>query len=159
MALLGLLIQRVEILFQVAHAHSVAAYLICVSRADALARRSYLRLALGSLVGCIQQTVCRQYQMSLAGDVQARFQRMSAGFQRLCFSLEQGWVEHHAASDDIQLVALEDARRDGTKHIFLPLELQRMPRIRTALKTGYHVVTRRQHIHYLSFTFIAPLET
>ena len=62
-------------------------------------------------------------------------------------------------TDDVHLSTLEDTRGNTAQDIFLPLELQCVTGIWTALETGNHIITRGQHIDHLSFSFIAPLQS
>ena len=62
-------------------------------------------------------------------------------------------------ANHVDLSSLEDAGRDGTQHIFLTVELQRVTSVGTALESCYHIVARGQHVDHLAFSFIAPLES
>ena len=83
---------------------------------------------------------------------------MTAFGQLFCFGTEQNGVEHHAVADDIGFPALENTRWDGTQDIFFSAEFQCVTGIGTALKSSYDLVTRRQHVHDLSFALVPPLK-
>ena len=154
---LGCLILALEVVQDISHAQAVAADLVGVCGADALARRAYLGVALGSLVGRIQQTVRGHDEVGFLGDVQAFFQRMACGFEGFGFGFEKGGVEHHAVADEVHFVALEYAGGDGTEHVLLSVELKRMSGVGAALEAGHYVVSGGQHVDYFAFAFVAPL--
>lgn len=147
----------VEVVQQVAHAQTVATHLVGIGRTDALACRPHFGIALGSLISGVEQTVGRHDEMSLLRNVKALLQVVTRGFERFGLSLEEGRVEHHAVTDDIHLVALKNSRRNRAEYILLAFELQRMAGIRATLKTGHHVIARRQYVDDFAFAFVAPL--
>ena len=149
----------VEVVQQVAHAQTVAAHLVGIGRTDALARCTHFGIALGGLVGSVEQTVGGHDEMGLLRDVKALLQVVARCFERFGLSLEESRIEHYAISDDIHLVALENSRRNRAEYILLTFELQCMTGVRSALKTSHHVVTRRQHIDDFAFAFVAPLQS
>ncbi len=44
------------------------------------------------------------------------------------------------------------------KYVFDAVELERMAGVRSTLEPCHYVVLRRQYVHNLSFTFVAPLK-
>ncbi len=42
--------------------------------------------------------------------------------------------------------------------MFLAVKLKSMTSVRTALKAGHYIVSRCEHVHHLTLTFIAPLK-
>ena len=93
----------------------------------------------------------------------SRYQALNSSVSALfqCFRLvhEEIGCQNHAVADYVYLVALENARGDAAQHIFLPLELQRVPCVGTTLESGHHVITGSEHVDYLSLSFIAPLQS
>ena len=154
----GVLVFFLEIMQDIADAQSVPADLIRIGRANALAGRADFAASLGRFVSRIQKTVCRQNQMRLFGNIEPVGQFMPCGFERFRLGLEQGRVKHHAVTDDIYLVALENPGRNGTQHKLVVFKLQRMSCIRAALKTANQFIFRCQNIDNLAFAFISPLE-
>ena len=159
MTSLCLCILLLEVVEDIAYAQTIAGNLIGIGGTNALAGGTYLVLALLGLVGGIEQTVGGHDEMGLLGDMQALLQFMATGLERLGFLHEQVGSQYNTITDDIYLTTLEDARGDGAKHILLTLELQRMTGIGTALKTSHHIILRGEHINYLTFSFVAPLQT
>ncbi len=53
---------------------------------------------------------------------------------------------------------LEHTGGDRPEHIFLAFELKSVSGVRSALESGYHVVVGSEHVNYLAFAFVAPLE-
>ena len=148
-----------EVVEDIAYTQTIAGNLIGIGGTNALAGGTYLVLAFLGLIGCIEQTVGGHDEMGLLGDMQALLQFMAAGLERLGFLHEQVGSQYDTITDDIYLTTLEDARGNGAKHILLALELQRMTGIGTALKTSHHIILRGEHINYLTFSFVAPLQT
>ena len=148
-----------EVVEDIAYAQTIAGNLIGIGGTNALAGGTYLVLAFLGLIGGIEQTVGGHDEMGLLGDMQALLQFMAAGLERLGFLHEQVGSQYDTITDDIRFSTLEDARGNGAKHILLALELQRMTGIGTALKTSHHIILRGEHINYLTFSFVAPLQT
>ena len=73
--------------------------------------------------------------------------------------LEESGVKHHSVAYYVLLVALEHSRRDGFEHEFLAVKDKGMAGVGTTLESGHHIITRCKHIHYLTFTFITPLQS
>ena len=86
-------------------------------------------------------------------------QIMTAGLQSLSLVHKQIGSQNNTITDDIDLSTLKDSRWNGTQHILLTFELQRMTSIRTTLETGHNIVLRGQYINHLTFSFVAPLQT
>ena len=148
-----------KVVEDIAYAQTIAGNLIGIGGTDAFAGGTYLVLAFLGLIGGIEQTMGGHDEMGLLGDMQALLQFMAAGLERLGFLHEQVGSQYDTITDDIYLTTLEDARGNGAKHILLALELQRMTGIGTALKTSHHIILRGEHINYLTFSFVAPLQT
>ena len=77
--------------------------------------------------------------------------------QLVHFLHEQHGVKHHAAANEAGLVLAEDARGYGAQHMVSPVELERVPRVGTALETGHHIVAGREHVDHLALALVAPL--
>ena len=148
-----------EVVEDIAYTQTIAGNLIGIGGTNALAGGTYLVLAFLGLIGCIEQTVGGHDEMGLLGDMQALLELMAAGLESLGFLHEQVGSQYDTITDDIYFTALENARGNGAKHILLALELQRMTGIGTALKTSHHIILRGEHINYLTFSFVAPLQT
>ena len=159
MASLCLCICLFEVLEDIAYTQTVAGNLIGIGGTNALAGGTYLVFALLGLIGGIEQTMGGHDEMGLLGDMQALLEFMAAGLESLGFLHEQVGSQDDTITDDIRFSALEDARGNGAKHVLLALELQRMTGIGTALKTSHHIILRGEHINYLTFSFVAPLQT
>ena len=86
-------------------------------------------------------------------------QIVAALFKVFCLIHEEIGRQYHAVTDNVYLVTLENARWNGTKHVLLSFELERVSSVRTSLETGYNVIAWSQHIHDLTFTFVSPLKT
>src|SRR5574344_1132225 len=149
----------VEIVKDITYTESVTTYLISICRTNAFTSCSNLVLTLGSLVSAIKNTMCWHNEMSLLRNVQTIFQLMTTLFQVHSFVHKQIRSQDYTVTDDIHFTTLEYTRRDRTETIFLTFEFKRMTSIRTTLKTCYHIIVWRQNVNYLTFTFIAPLET
>ena len=148
-----------EVIEDITYAKTRAAYLVGISRTDALTCGTYLILALRSLDGSIEHAVSRHNEMRLLRDEETALQVMTALLQVLSLTHEEVWSQDYAITDDIHLTTLEDTRRDRAKHVFFALELKSMTSIRTTLKTSNDIILRGQYINHLTFTFIAPLQT
>ena len=157
MAGLGSRVFLIKVVQDVTHTQTVAADFIRISGADALACGSHLGVSLGCLVSGIQQAVGRQNEVGLLGDVQTFFQVVAGSLQCFGLGFEQSRVQYHPVTDDVYLIALEYAGRDGAEHVFLSFKLQRMPGIGASLKAGHDIVSRGQDIDDLAFAFVAPL--
>ena len=159
MTRLSLSILLLKVLKDVTYTQTVTAYLIRISRANALTRRTNLVLALLSLIGSIEHPVSRHDEMSLLGDMKTGMEIMAACLECLCLVHEEIGSQHHTIADDIHLATLEDTRGNRAQHILLTFELQRMAGIRTTLEACNHIVLRGQHIDHLTFSFITPLQS
>ena len=159
MTCFGSSILLLEIVEDITYTQTSTANLISIGRANTLTRRTYLILTLLSLVSSIEHTVGRHNQVSLLRNVQTLLQRMTTGLQCLGFLHEEVGSQHYAITNDVYLTTLEDTRRDRAQHILLPLKLQCMTGIGTALKTGNNIVLGSQHVDYLTLSFVAPLQT
>ena len=149
-----LLAETVE---EVAYAQPVARNLVGVRGADALAGGADFRCALGLLVGGVEQPVGGEDEVGFLGDFQYLVQVDAVVLNLFCFLHEEHGVEHHAAADDVG-AAQENARRDGAEHDLLVVELEGVPGVGAALEASHGVVARCQHVNYLSFALVAPLE-
>ena len=143
---------------QVADTHAVAAHLVRIGRADALARGADLGTALGGLVSRVEDAVRGQDQVGFLRNAELAGQVVAAGGQRFGLVTEKDGVDHHSVADDIGLATLENARRYRAEHVFLAVEFQRVTGIGTSLKTGYHLIAGRQHVHNLPFALVTPLQ-
>ena len=143
----------------ISHAQTVTADFVCIGRTDTFTRRTDFGFAFGGLVGLVQQSVGRQNKVRFLRYIQPLLQLVTGGSQLLRLFAEQDRVQHYAVTDQVDLATLEDTGRNTAQHVFLTLELQRVTGIRTALKTGYYIVLRREHIHHFAFALIAPLES
>ena len=103
-----------KIVKNISYTQTVAACLVGVSGANAFARCAHLVLALGCLVGCIEQAVSRHNEVCLFRNVEAVLQTVPAFLQVLCFVHEEVGSQHNAVADDVNLVTLENARWNGT---------------------------------------------
>ena len=101
----------------------------------------------------------RQYEVGLAGDAQLLVEHHTGILQLLCLLGEEDRVEHHAVTDDIDRPALEDSRRHRSQDMGLPLDLQRVTGIGSALEATDDIVVGGQHIDHLSLSLIAPLQS
>ena len=154
-----LLILSLEIVKDITYAKTRAAYLVSIGRTDALTGGTHLVLTLRSLDGSVKHTMSRHDEMSLLGDVQATLQVVTALLQVLSLLHEEVWSQDDTVTNNVHLSTLEDTRRDRAKNVLLPLKLQGMACVRTALETSYDIILRGQHVNHLTFTFIAPLKT
>ena len=143
---------------QIPDAHAVAAHLVGIGGTDALARRADLGATLRRLVRSVEHAVGGQDQVGFLRDAKLFGQIVAAGSQRFGLLAEEDGVDHHAVADDVGLAALENARRNRAEHVFLAVEFQRVTGIGTALETGHHLVTGRQHVHDLPFALVTPLQ-
>ena len=101
----------------------------------------------------------RQYEVGLAGDAQPLVEHHTGILQFLCLLGEEDRVEHHAVTDDIDRSALEDSRRHRSQDMGLPLDLQCVTGIGSALEATDDIVVGGQHIDHLSLSLIAPLQS
>src|SRR5690606_8118778 len=83
----------------------------------------------------------------------------SVSLERVQLAFKDDGVDHHAVTDEVKRVFIENSRRDCVQDILLPIEFERMTSVGTALETGDEVVFRTEYIDYFSFTFVAPLQT
>ena len=143
---------------QVAHAHAVAAHLVRIGGADALARGTDFRAALGSLVSRVENPVRRQNQVCLLRDAELPRQVVAAAGQLLGLGTKQNGVEHYAVTDDVGLAALENTRGNRPQYVFLAVEFQRVAGVGSALEACHHLVAGRQYVDNLAFTLVAPLK-
>ena len=97
--------------------------------------------------------------MSLLRDMQTVLQLMTAGLQSLGFVHKEVGSQNHAVANDIHLSTLKNTRWNRAQHVFLSLELQRVASIRTTLETSNNIILGSQNIDYLTFSFIAPLQS
>src|SRR5690606_8500186 len=74
------------------------------------------------------------------------------------FLFENYRVYHHPVSNNVYFGFMENSRRYGVQHMFQSIEFKCMAGIWATLEPGYHIVFGSQYIHYLSFSFVAPLE-
>ncbi len=144
----------------IAHAEAAARHLVGICRTDAFASGAYAVGALAPFAGGIEKAVGRENQMGLAGDTQAAVEIHAIGFKSLGLAAEKHRVEHDSVANEVEGIASggENTRRNGAQHMLAAVELQRVPCIGAALETGYKVVLGSEHVHYLTFSFIAPLE-
>ena len=96
--------------------------------------------------------------MCFFGNLEHLAQIHPARFKSFGFLAEKHRVKHHAVADDIGLPVLEYARRNRTQYIFLAFEFESVASVGAALETCHSVIARSQHVHYFSFSFVAPLE-
>ena len=148
-----------EILKDVSYAKTVARNLVGVGWADTLAGGANLVLTFLGLVGCVEHTVCRHDKVCFLRNMQAALQLVTTLLQRLSLVHEEIGSKYHTVTDNVHLSTLENTRGDGTKHVLLAFELQRMSGIGASLEAGYNVILWGQNVDHLSFTFIAPLQS
>src|SRR5690554_6233415 len=67
-------------------------------------------------------------------------------------------VNDYAVANEVERFLVENARRDGVKHVFLPVKLQGMASVGSALETRDQVIPRAEDVHDFPFSFIAPLK-
>jgi hypothetical protein len=67
-------------------------------------------------------------------------------------------VEDDAIADYVEDVGVENATWHLVQHVLLAIEGEGMAGVGAALKAGYGIVGRGEHIHDFSFSFVAPLE-
>ncbi len=142
----------------VAHTQSVARNLVGVGGSDALACGAHFVLALGSLVGGVEQSVGRHDEVCLFRNVESLAQGVPAALEVAGLVHKQVGSQHDAVADDVDFVSLEDTRGNGSQDVFLSFELKCVARVGTALEACYHVVSWGEHIDHLAFALIAPLE-
>ena len=88
----------------------------------------------------------------LAGNVHA------LGLDGLDLVLQDDRVDDDAVADDVHGIRTENAGGNGVKDKAVPVEDQRVARIRAALEAGDYLVVRGQHVDHLSLALVAPLE-
>ena len=159
MTSLGSGIFRFKVFEYITYPQTVTAYFVSVCRTDSLTCRSHFVLTFLSLIGSIENTMRRHNQMGLLGDMQARMQIVSTGFKCLGFLHEEIGSQNYTITDNVNLSTLEDSRWNRTEHILLSFKFQCMASIRTTLETGNNIVLGSQNINYLTFSFVAPLQT
>ena len=148
-----------EVVENVAYTQTITTGLVGVSRANAFTRRANLVLALSCFVSCIEQTVGWHDEVCLLRNVETVLQIVTALLQILGLIHKEVGGKHHAVTDNVHFVTLENARWNGTKHILLSLKFERVSCVRTSLETGYNVIAWRQNIHDLTLTLVSPLKT
>ena len=158
MAIAGGCVFFCEVLEDIAQTHAVACHFVGVGRADAFACGADFSGAFGSFVGCVEQAVCGQDKMSFLRELEGALEVDAALAEGLGFLHEKHGVKHHTVAYKIGFLVLEHARGYGAEHIFLAVEFKGVAGVGPTLKTGYHIVTRSEHIHYFTFSFVAPLE-
>lgn len=159
MALAGALVFCREVVLGVAEAKAVARNLVGVAGTDTLAGGADFRLALGAFAGGVEQTVGRQDDVGLAGNLEDGLEVDARGLEFACLLGEENGVEHDARADDVDLAVLEDAGGDRAENEFLSVELKGVSGVGTALETGDYVVAGSQDIDNLAFAFVTPVET
>ena len=131
-----------EVMQDITYTQTVTANLIGISRTDTFTRRAYFSITFRSFVSGVQYAVGRQDEMRFLRNMQARFQVMTGCFQCFSLCLEESRIKHHAITNDIHLVTLENSRGNRTEHILLPFELECMSGIRSALEASHNIVSR-----------------
>ena len=159
MTLLMLLVLLLKVIKNITNTQTIAAYLVSISRANALSCSTDLVLTLCCLNSAVEQTVGWKDKMSFLGNVQTLSKRMTTLSQVLCFLHEEIRSQDDAITDNIQLTTLEDTRRNTAQNILLTFKLKCMTCIRTALKACYYIIAWCKNVYNLTFTFIAPLQT
>ena len=137
---------------------AVAAYLVCVGRADTLEGGANLALACGCLVCGIQKFVRRKDEMSLLGNVNPLLCVNAHLCDIAAFLAEGDRVENDSASYDVGGTLAENAGRDAPHHEIMSVEMQGMACVRAALESGHGRISSGQHVHDFSFAFVSPLE-
>ena len=158
-ATLGGLIFLLKAVEDVADAETRARDLVGIGRADALARGTDLRFALGGLDGAVENAVGWHDEVGFLRDVEALAQGMAGLLKALGLIHKQVGGEHDTIADNVHLAPLENAGGNGAEHVFLTIKLQGVSRVRAALEARHGVVAWCEDINYLSLAFIAPLET
>ena len=143
----------------VAHTDAGTGNLVGIGGADALQRRADLGIALGLLVGGVEQSVRRQNKVSLLRDIEVVGRLHILLAQSLNLSLEYSRLDEHAIAYDIKLFLVKDAGRNDMEHVLYAIEFKGVARVGTTLKTGYDIVSGRQNIDNLAFSFVAPLQS
>ena len=144
-----------EVLKDVAYAKSRPACFLAVCRADTLAGRADLVLSFGCLEGTVQNPVCGQDEMCPFADVQTALEVVASFFEFTGFLHEEVWSNDTAVTDDVELAFIEDAAGNAAEHKLLSFEDDGVSSVWPACEAGYYIIIRGEHIHYLSFSFVA----
>ena len=145
--------------YNVAETHALTRHFVGVCRANAFTCGADFRIALGFFEGGVEQTVRGEDKVNFLRYFQYLLDVDARSLERAGFFFEKHRVEHHATAYYINGIVLENAGRNGTQHIFFAVEFEGMAGIRPSLETGHDIVGRSEHVHYLAFAFVAPLET
>ena len=97
--------------------------------------------------------------MSLLRDIEVVGRLHILLAQSLNLSLEYSRLDEHAVAYDIKLFLVKDAGRNDMEHVLYAIEFKGVARVGTTLKTGYDIVSGRQNIDNLAFSFVAPLQS
>ena len=143
----------------VTDAKAIPAGLVHVGRTYAAQSRPNFVLALLLFVGGIQQTVGRQNQVRLARDEQPRVHIHPMVLDLHNLTLQSNRVNDHAIANQVLLAFVENTARNGVQYVLSPIKFQGMTGIGAALKAGYDVVLRGEHVHNFPFPFVPPLES
>src|SRR5690554_1404441 len=77
--------------------------------------------------------------------------------QALYFFNQNNWIQHDPVAYNVLDVFSKNTTGYLMKHMFDPIKLQGVAGIRAALKPRHNIILGGKDIHYLTFTFIAPL--
>ena len=142
----------------VAHAEAVPAGLVHIGGADALEGGPDLALALRRLAGGVQHPVRGEDQMRFLGDQKLAGDVHPLGLDGLDLILQDDRVDDDAVADDVHRIRAENPGGNGVEDESVPVEDERMTRVRAALEAGDHLVVRGQDIDHLSLALVTPLE-
>ena len=142
----------------VAYAQAIPAGLVHIGGADALEGGTDLALALRRLAGGVQHPVRGEDQVRLLGDQEFAGDVHALGLDGLDLILQDDRVDDDAVADDVHRIRAENPGGNGVEDESVPVEDERMTRVRAALEAGDHLVVRGQDIDHLSLALVAPLE-
>ena len=144
---------------RIAHTQTVAGNLVGIGRANALQRRANLGVAFGLLVGGIHHAMARQYKVSFLRNKQVLRGIDPLLGQRLDLLTENARLDKHTVANQVNLLAVENTRRDNMQHMFRAVEFERVARIGATLETRHHIIVGSEHIDNLSLALVTPLQS
>ena len=142
----------------IAHPDAVSAGLVHIGRPDALQGGTDLLDAFGRFGGGVEVAMRRQDEVCLLGDEQALAVIDPERLQLIEFLFQGNGIDDHAIADQIDQAVAKDPGRHGMQDEFLPVELERMSGVRTALKAGHKIILLGQVIYDLPLSLVAPLQ-
>ena len=156
---LQMLFERFRML-QIAHLNRFLHIFVAIDRADAAERRAEMILAEALLFPLILRRMNRQHHQRAIGNLQILRRNLNALFaQTADFLAQMLQIHDHARAQQVDRVAMENARRQQVQRKLAVFVHDRMTGVVAALIANDHIELIGKVIDHTTLAFVSPVDS